>query len=317
MADVNIGQLAATTLEYYEPSIADNIFKDHVLLNHMKANDGTKMYSGGKTLRVPLMYGANSTVKAFKGLDSLDLNYQEGIDSAEYDYKFYNVAITFTLTDNLMNSGKEQVLDLLEAKIKQAEMSLAERLNNDLFNGAVSDTKEITGLDTIVLASGTYGGIAGGTYSWWLSEVDSTGETLTIADARHNKNHANLGAGGKKVSIGVTTQTLYEKYISLLTASYMVNPVKGKETTRLGDGGFSAVEFDGIPVVYDEDCTSTVWFWLNMDALKLGIHRDANFKVIKKSEPTDQHLSVSHIVFAGNTIVNRRHSLSKLTGKTA
>ena len=95
-----------------------------------------------------------------------------------------------------------------------------------------------------------------------------------------------------------------------------MNPVKGKESTRLGDGGFTAVELDGIPVTFDEDCTSAALYWLNMSNFKLGIHKDANFKVVKKSEPTDQHLSVNHIVFAGNTVVNRRASLAKLTGKT-
>jgi len=316
MADVNIGELAATTLEYYEPSLADNIFKDHVLMNHMKANGGTKMYDGGKKIRVPLMYSTNSTVKAFVGQDSLDITYQDTVDAAEYDYKYYNVSITFTLTDKLQNSGKSQVLSLLEAKIKQAEMSLAERLNNDLYNGAGSDSKEITGVVTAV-DDGTYGSIAGGTYSWWQSQLDETSETLTVADMRNVKNSANLGAGGKKVSIGVTTQTLYQKYFSLLTASYQMNPTKSKEGKRLGDGGFTAVELDGVPVTYDEDCTSGALYWLNMSNFKLGIHKDANFKVVKKSEPTDQHLSVNHIVFAGNTVVNRRASLGKLTGKTA
>ena len=311
------GELVATTLEFYEKSISDNIYQDHVALNHMKANGGTKKYTGGTKIRVPLMYETNSTVKAFTGQDSLDLTYQDTVDTAEYDYKFYNVSITFTLTDELKNSGKEAVLDILEAKIKQAEMSLAERLNNDLYNGAASDSKEITGFETIVKASGSLGGINGSTYSWWVSTVDSDSETLTVADMRAAKNSANLGAGGKKVSIGLTTQTLYQKYFSLLTASYQMNPVKGKETTRLGDGGFTAVELDGIPVTFDEDCTSGSLYWLNMSNLKLGIHQDANFKVIKKAEPTDQHLSVSHIVFAGNTVVNRRASLASLTGKTA
>lgn len=314
---VNIGELAATTMEFYEKSLADNIFKRHAVLMHMKENGGTKMYPGGTKIRVPLMYSANSTVKAFDGLDALDLTYQDTVDAAEYDYKFYNVSVVFTLTDELKNSGEPQVLDLLEAKIKQAEMSLSERINNDLFNGAASDTKEITGIETAIAASGEFGGINGTTYSWWRSTVDSTSETLSIADMRTAKNSANNGSGGARVSIIPTTQTLFEKYHALLTASYTMNQPVSANTKRLGDAGFTAVEFEGVPVTYDEDCTSGAMYFLNMENLKLGIHRDANFKVVRKSEPTDQHISVQHIVFAGNTVVDRRASLAKLTGKTA
>lgn len=316
MAALNIGELAATTLSLYEKSLSDNIFKDHVLMNHLKNNGGVVEKSGGVDMRFPLMYSTNSTVKTFTGTDSLDLTYQETVDAAVYDWKNYDVSITFTLTDELKNSGESQILDLLEAKIKQAEMSLAERLNDDLYNG-VEANGEVLGLETMVAASGTIGEINGTANTFWRSYVDSTGEVLAIADMRTAKNTANLGSGGKKVSIIVTTQTLYEKYFSLLTASYQMNPVVGKESKRLGDAGFTAVELDGVPVTFDEQCSSTAMYFLNVNNYKLAAHRDANFKVIKKAEPTDQHLSVQHIVWSGNAITDRRASLAKLSGKTA
>ena len=96
-----------------------------------------------------------------------------------------------------------------------------------------------------------------------------------------------------------------------------MNMPLSKEGQRLGDGGFTGVEFEGVPVRYDEDCTSGAMYFLNTKNLKLGIHRNANFKVVKKAEPTNQHISVSHIVFMGNTVMDRRASLSKLTNKTA
>lgn len=314
---INVGELVATTLEYYEKSIADNIFKDRVLMNHMKNKDGIKKYPGGNKIRVPLMGEVNSTVKAFSGTDTLDLTYQDTVDAAEYDYKLYNVSIVFTKEDELKNSGPQQVLNLLEAKIMQAENSISERINNDMFNGAASDSKEITGLDTAIDDSGTYGGINSSTYSFWQSYVDDDSETITIADIRKAKNTANLGQGGKPATLLLTTQTLYEKFFSLLTANYHYNnPVVG-ETKRLGDAGFTAVSLDNVPLTFDEDCTSGTLFVLNNYNCKLGIHKDANFKVIKKAEPTDQHLAVSHILFMGQIVVNRRASLAKLENKTA
>lgn len=317
MANPNIGELAATTMEFYEKSLADNIFKRHAMLDHFRSNGGTKKYPGGTKIRVPLMYGTNSTVKAFDGLDSLDLTYQDTVDAAEYSYKFYDVSVVFTLTDQLKNSGPSEVLSLLEAKIEQAEMSLAERLNNDMFNGAASDSKEVTGIDTLIGTTTAAGGINGTNFTWWRSTVDTDAVTLSIADMRTAKNSANNGAGGARVSLIMTTQTLYEKYHGLLSASYVMNMPLSKEGQRLGDGGFTGVEFEGTPIRYDEDATAGVMYFLNTKNLKLGIHENADFKVIKKSEPTDQHVSIQHIVFGGNTVMDRRASLAKLTAKTA
>lgn len=316
MADVNIGQIAATTLQNYRQTMVDNIFKNNVLFDHMKENGGVEYKDGGRQIVVPLMYGTNSTVKAFSGTDTLDTTYQEGIDAAIYDWKMYNVSVVITKEDELKNKGKSQIVDLLKAKILQAENSLTERLNNDLFNGAASDSKEITGLQTAV-GTGTYGSIAGGTYSWWNSYVESTSAALSVAYIRTGLNTVNLGNGGGKTSIMVTTQTLHEKYESLLTATLQMQTATTKEMKRLGDAGFMALGFRGIPVVYDEQCPSGEFYFLNTKNLKLTIHKDANFEVIKKAEPTDQHVSIQHIMVMLNTTVDRRKSLGKLTAKTA
>lgn len=314
MADVNLGQLAATTIENYHDTMVDNIFKKHALLDHLKSNDGVKYYDGGKQVRVPLMYGTNSTVKTFSGTDTLDLTYQEGIDAAQYDWGFYDVSVVFTLTDSLQNKGKEQVVDLLKGKIKQAELSLAEKINTDLISG--TDSKGIIGLDTAIAASGTYGGINGTTYTWWRSNVDADTVTQAFADLRVCKNTANNGNGGSKVSLILTTQALYEKMFALLTSTYSFNPVATKETKRLADASFSVLEFEGVPVVYDEAATTGCTYLINKDNAKLGIMRGADFQPIKKAEPADQHISVQHIVFGGQLVVDRRASLAKMTGKT-
>lgn len=315
MADVNIGQLASTTLQKYRPTLTDNIFKKNVLLNHMQENSGVKYEDGGRQIVEPLMYGTNSSVQAFSGTDTLDLTYQEGIDAAIYDWKMYNVSVVITKEDELKNKGTSMVKSLIKAKIMQAENSLMERINNDLFNGAGSDAKELTGLQTAV-GTGTYGSIAGGTYSWWQSYVEATGGALSVAYIRTGMNTVNLGNGGK-TSIMVTTQTLHEKYESLLTATLQMQTATTKEMKRLGDAGFMALGFRGIPVVYDEQCPSGEFYFLNTENLKLTIHKEANFIVEDKASPVDQHISVQHIMAMLNTTVNRRKSLGKLTGKTA
>lgn len=312
----NLSELAATTIEYYEPSLQDNIFKKHALLNHMKENGGTKTVDGGTKLRVPLMMATSNSGQYFSGMDSLSLDYQDTVDAAEFNWRFFNQSIVFTKTDEMKNRGKSQVISLLKAKITQAENSIRETLAGDLFDGTDA-SGEIIGLETIV-GTGTYGEIAGATYTWWQSTVDSTSETLSIADMRNAKNSANNGNGGSNVSIIVTTQTLFEKYHGLLTATYQMNqPVPTAESKRIGDAGFTNVEFEGVPMVYDEQCTSGAMYFLNVDNYKIYMMEGGDFKVEDANAPANQHIMVKHILFAGNTATDRRASLSKLTNKTA
>jgi hypothetical protein len=317
MADINIGQLASTTLQKYQPKMVDNIFKKHAVLDHLKQNGGTKMFTGGRQLVAPLMYGTNTTVQTFDGTDTLDTTYQEGIDAATYDWKFYNVAVAFTLVDKIKNRGKEAVLSLLKGKVVQAEKSLGEKVNTDLLTG--SDSKGLVGLATQTDTSSTVGSISGSTYSWWRGNVDATAETLSFADLRNIKNSCNNGNGGSKVSLIVTSQTLYEKMFALLTATYQFNPTQAasKEGKRLAEASFETLEFEGVPVVYDEAMTSTSVYLINKDNFKLGILKDMNFDVVDKSQPYDQHVSIQHIVFGGAAYTDRRASLGALTGKTA
>lgn len=315
MAAPNIGELAASTMEFYHKTFIDNIFKKHALMDHLKQNGGVKLYPGGRTIRVPLMYRTSTTTQRFSGTDTLDLTYQDTLDAAEYSYVMYNQSITFTLEDELKNSGAPAVMSLLEAKIKQAELSLAEAVNTDLFSGTAADG-DILGLDTIISTSAALGGISASANAWWRGNVDASAETLSFSDMRTIKNSSNNGNGGSNVSIIVTTQTLYEKVHSLLTANYQMNPIV-KETRRLGDAGFTAIEFEGVPVVYDESATSGSMYFINKDNYKLGIHRDANFTRRKKAEPTDQHLMVEHIVLMAQSVVDRRKSLGLLSNKTA
>lgn len=312
----NLSELAATTLEYYEPNLQDNIFKKHAVLDHMKENGGTKTVDGGTKLRMPLMMAVNGSTQTFSGMDTLDLSYQDTVDAAEYEWRFYNTSIVFTKTDEMKNRGKSQVISLLKAKITQAENSAREEIAGDLFTGTDA-AGEIVGLETVV-GTGTYGNIAGATYTWWQSTVDSDAVTLSVADMRSAKNSANNGNGGSNVSIIVTTQTLFEKYHGLLTATYQMNqPAVTKEAQRIADAGFTSTQFEGVPMVYDEQCTSGAMYFLNVENFKIMMLEGGDFKLQDANSPANQHIMVKHILFAGNTATDRRASLAKLINKTA
>lgn len=314
----NIGQTLAAAMPRFEKTFKDQVFDETVLLNFMKENGGIESKSGGASyVQVPLLHAAG-TSEWFSGTDSLNVDPVDTLDAARYDWRNLNASITITLEDELNNSGKEQIVDLLEAKITQAKLTISASLNQSLFTGTGSEPRpQIVGLQTLV-GTGTVGGIAGGTYADWRSYVETTGGALTVAYMKTARNTINQGKGGSPVEIIVTTQTLFEKYESLLTPTYQMDPlVKSKEAQRLGDVGFTALSYAGVPVVFDMDVPTGEMYFLNGKNLKLFVHEMANNKMTEANAPVNQHLTVRHIVMRCALGTNRRKSLGKLTGKTA
>lgn len=313
---INIGQLAATTLQNYRKTMVDNISKDTVVYNHMKANGMAPTEPGGREMIVPLMYGLSTAVGTYKGTSTTANPYQEGIDAAKFDWSNYYVGISITKEDELKNSGEYAVKKLIKTKIKQAEVSLKERIADDIFTGAgYSSAGEIEGLQTLVAASGTVGAINGSTETFWRSYVEATGGALTVAYVRDMVNDIDSLPGGS-VSLLPTTVALHGKFESLLTATLQYNTTTTKEMKRLGDAGFATVGFRGIPVVYDRFVPSGEMYALT-DAVKLVHHKDANFDVLPMEKVSGQMVYEQYILATLSQTVDARRKLGKLTGKTA
>lgn len=302
----------------FEKTFKDQVFDETVTLNFLKNNGGIETKSGGASyIQVPLLHAAG-TSEWFAGADTLDVSPVDTLDAAQYYWRNLNASITITMEDELNNTGKEQIVDLLDAKIMQAKLTISANLNESLFTGTGNEArKRIVGMQTLI-DTGTVGGIAGATYPDWRAYKEATGGALTIAYMKTARNTINQGKGGSPVKFIVTTQTLFEKYESLLTPTYQMDPlVRSKEAERLGDVGFTALSYAGIPISWDADVPSGEMYFLNAENLKLFVHEMANNKMTESNAPVDQHVSVRHIVMRCALGTNRRKSLGKLTGKTA
>ena len=323
MADPNVGLLLSTTLKKYRKTLVDNIHKSNAVFYYLKENGGIKEEDGGERIVVPLMYGKNSTAKSYSGYEQLDTTPQEGIDSAEYNWKQYSVSISISGEEERKNAGSSKIIDILDARVKQAEMSLTESLTSGLFSdGTGNGSKNLTGLTAMVSNTGTYGGILSTTYTWWKAGYDSTSEALDLADMRTGFNTASQG-GKDTPNLIVTTQTLYEKYEGLLTYSSLAGTtfsgslsVRAEGTKKLGDAGFQALEFKGVPIVWDEYCPATDMFFLNTRHMKMVVHKDANFETTDFVKPENQDARVAQVLWMGNLTCDRRSSFYLLAGRT-
>ncbi len=311
---INIGQLAATTLQNYQKTYADNIGRDVVLLNHMKANGMVQIEAGGREVVMPLEYGNSTAVGTFSGTSTVSNPYQEGIDAATYDWVNYFGGVSISKDDELKNNGEFAIKKLIKAKIRQSERSLKEKIELDLHTGA-GGTSAVVGMQSLIAATGTVGDINGTTETFWRSYVEATGGALTVAYIRDMVNDID-SLPGDSVSLIELPVALHAKYESLLTATLQYNTTTTKEMKRLGDAGFATLGFRGIPVVYNRFVPAGEVYAIS-SALKLIQHKDANFDVLPMEKVQGQMVYEQFILATMALVTDNRRKLGKLTGKTA
>jgi hypothetical protein len=257
----DFNQLLSTTLYNYRPTLVDNIFKANVLLDHLNSKGRVVVEEGGYSIVEPVLYAANGTAAVYSGYDSIPLTAQEGISAAEYAWKQMAASIAISGIEEAKNRGKEAVIKLLNAKIMQAEESLKEVMNTQLFTGSGAGNN-FFGVQTIVGTTGnTVGTIDGATQTWWNPEVDVSTTTLSTEAMAAVYNDASKGSDVPDII--VTTQAQYQKYEELL-----VPQVRYQDVSK-ANAGFQNLMFKQTPVVFDKICPTGDMYFLNTKYLKL------------------------------------------------
>lgn len=336
-------QLLSTTLNAYRKTMYDQIFKDSAFLAFLRMSDAIRTQNGGERIQVPLMYGDNSTVKTHGGYSSLDTTPQDGITSAFYEWAEIAGTISISRKEERQNSGEGRLLNLLEQKIKQAQMTMREKINSDLVLGTVSsstfvqDTAEdgSYGLNPLGyffrLQQATdpttinVGNISGSSYSWWRHRAADlgadAGSTMSNEDfalnvttyaglkvgLRRLYNWCSRGSGGSP-NLGVMDQVSFETYENALDQSvrYM--------NTKMADMGFDTIKLRGATLIWDEVVpdvftgTSAITvgtiFLINTNFYELYIDSETDIVTTPFVEPENQTARTAKILFMGNACVS-------------
>ncbi|MCA3269426.1 MAG: phage major capsid protein, partial [Thalassospira sp.] len=169
----NLSDIVATTMQSRSGSLADSCTNNNALLYKLKERGNQKLFSGGNVILQEVMYNDPTTENAgsYSGYDILDITPNSPISSAQFDIKQYAAAVSMSGLEMLQNSGKEQIIDLLEGRIQVAEAQLINDISAGIYSdGTGNGGKDITGLALAVSASpgsGIYGGINRTNFSFW------------------------------------------------------------------------------------------------------------------------------------------------------
>lgn len=315
MSNPNFSTLVATTLKNYQPRLSDNITEHQVLLYILKEKGFVVEREGGESIVEPLLVGENSTVGSYNGYDLIPTTPQTGITAAEYDWK--QVAGVFSISgrEEFQNMGsKTRVISLVESKIEQLETSMRLDVNEQLFgDGTGNAGKDITGLALAVengAAWSSYGGIDSNANTYWRNTWLAEAGALDLASMRNVFNSASRGKSTPRIII--TTQSVYEDYEALVLANNDIT----RTDTKLGDAGFQNLLFKGVPMVFDEDCTTGDMYFLNPDYMRFVIGKGRNFVPTPTQKPDNQDARLSMVLLYCNLTVNNRKRQAVLDGIT-
>lgn len=311
--NANFDALLSTTLANYRDKLTDNVFTARPLTYWLSDKGRIRMETGGTKIVEQLIYGQNSTVASYSGYETLSLTPQEGISAAEYDWKQYGASIAISGIEEAKNNGEHAIINLLEAKIMQAEESMREGFNQMFFgDGTGNSGKNWNGLGNLVESGNTVGGINSATgqgNDWWRSYEENTAGALTLLQMATAYNSVSVGNDHPDVIL--TTQTLFEKYESLL------QPQLRYTDTKTADAGFQNLLFKSAPIMYDVHAPAGTMFFLNSKYLKLVGHSDKWFAQTDFVRPENQDARFALIMCYGNLVCSNRAKQGKLTAKTA
>lgn len=314
-----ISDIMATTIENRSRKIADNVTKNNALLTYLDKRGNIKTISGGSVIFQELNYAENGNAGWYSGYDLLPVAAQDVISAASYPIKQAACPVIISGLEQLQNAGKEQMIDLMDARLGVAEATMANLIAGGIYsNGAANGGKQIDGLDAAVpvaSGAGTYGGIARATWPFWNTVSTTAGAALTAdtIQGAMNTMWASLVRGMDRPDLIVTDAVLWGVYMaSLQAAQRFTDPNKAKL-------GFPTIQYMDADIVLDGGiggfCPAKTMFFLNTKYLFYRPHAQRNMVPLapNKRFAINQDAEVQIIGWAGNLTCSGQMFQGRLT----
>jgi hypothetical protein len=316
MASPNLTEIVTTTLRRRSKTLADNISQHNALLSRLRDKGNSSLVPGGRTIVEELEYAENATFQYYSGYEVLDVSPSDVFTAAEFNWKQAAVNVTASgLETRIQNAGPEQIIALLDSRIKNAEKTMANNISTGVYSdGTGSGGKQIGGLQALVsdAGTGTVGGINSSTFGFWVNQTSGDVAAISVSsdalDTEMKDMWLETSRGNEKVDLIVSDQTFYRRFWDNLTD---IQRITGADE---GVRGFNSLKFvtadvvmDGGPTITNSGIPALHMYFLNTDYLKFRVHADTNFVPFDRRHPVNQDALVVPILFAGNLTVSNRY----------
>jgi len=247
---------------------------------------------------------------------------QEGLTAALFDWKQIGASVVISGEQLFKNSGASKIVSLMETKVRQADISFRKDVNRQaLADGTGAGGKEIGGLDLLVedgsASWSTVGGISSTTNTFWRNQFldfDGTYTSFQTVGSGQKTTEGMQALRGMwtdctrqtdKPNLILTSADVYNSYIGLAEGHH-ARVTLSPETRRLIDLGFSAAEFNGAPIVWDDGIAADDLFMLNTKFLHFVVGSGRNFAMSPFVEPYAQDARIAKILLYCNMTTSGR-----------
>ena len=332
------GQRVQTTVQTkYLPFVVDTILNSNVLFQRVVR--GSKKWSG-RTLRVPVKVSKNTTGTSFSGFDTFSVAATANRQFMEFTPSFYQITCALPGDECSVADTDEKILDLMKVTIQSDTEDMADDLGTIFYaDGTGNSSKDPLGLAALV-DDGTnvanIGGLSRSTYTTLKSTVTASSGTLTLAKV--DTLWIAVTSGAQKPTAIYTTEAVFNYYGQLLRPQERITKDVGTIKGLSGGTGFTALYYNGKPILMDEKATAEAFIMVNEDyvdfyALPYKFAKPVAYKSqIEGNDyeapiglgfswsdwiiPANSGSVVGHVYFGGQFITTNPKRHGKLTGIT-
>jgi hypothetical protein len=308
-AFANVSDIVATTIQQRSRKLADNTSKNNAVLAKLNSRGNVKTFSGGDVIMEEFMFAQNGNAGWYSGYDLLPTAAADVISAAEFDIKQLACPVVMSGLEQLQNSGRERMIDLMEGRIQAAEATMMNYASDGVYSdGTGAGGKEVTGFDAAISTTpttGTYGGIDRAAWTFWRNKYTSIASSLSGATATALLNQMNimwasLVRGSDRPDLMVMDSKFWAAYTTALQAQQRFTDPK------MAEFGFPTIKFMDADIVLDGGiggfAAERTCYFLNTKYIKWRPHRDRNMVPLAPNRryAINQDAEVQIIAWAGN-----------------
>ena len=333
------GQRVQTTVQTeYLPYVVDTILGSNVMFQRVVR--AAKKWSG-RTLRVPVKVSKNTTGQSFRGMDTFSVAATDNRQFMEFTPSFYQITCALPGDELSVADTDSKILDMMKLTIQSDTEDMADDLGTIFYSdGTGNGSKDPLGLAALVddgTSVSTIGGLSRSTYTTLKGTVTASSGTLTLA--KLDTLWINVSSGAQKPTAFYTTEAVFNFYGQLLRPQERITKEASLMKGLSAGTGFTALSYNGKPVLMDEKCTSGAliavreddmdWYALPYKFAKAVAYKSQvegndyeapiglGFSWSDWIIPANAAGVVGHIYFGGQFVTRNPKRHGKLTGITS
>lgn len=292
-------ELLSSTLFSIRDSEVDQLFKKTAFLEGARQKGGVEKLDGGIKIQRPLALVDHSTVTEHQtGYEPVSLAVKDVLQPAIYDWIDYSAPIVITRKEDLENSGEHAIVKIAEVRFKSVMNMLTRDLNQQILAGGVAGYAQLNTLNGEQSGTGFLedGAAAAATQT---NIIGGLGKAAVNVRGWYNARQtasSDFSANGKRAmdllwtDIASVSPFGGPQWIIASTAAFAnykqdLFAVERFVDSKTLDGGVMTLSYNGAPLALDTHMPTNTgvgtneysMYFLNYDALKLCIHKDADF----------------------------------------